>query len=208
VADVLGGRSRHAESQNELKAFRVLMATARCDTWQEQPFCLEYHYEGTKHRYTPDILVVWGAYQEVVEVQDDSEAELPENQATFALVGELLAEHGFHFRLWKRSEICAEPRLENADLVLRYRCVAVSSAEYEKLRRIFSSTPECHLRALCETSKTTVQNVLRLVLDGKLHIDWWKPLGLDSRISTIPIGRKVWPFPPSDYQEARCRYML
>jgi len=206
VADVLGGRSRHAESQNELKAFRVLMATARSDAWQEQPFCLEYHSGGTKHRYTPDILVVWGAYPEVVEVQDDSEAELPENQAHFALVGELLAEHGFHFRLWKRSEICAEPRLTNASFVLRYRCVAVPPAEYERLRRAFSSTPEWLLQTLCETSKTAVQNVLRLVLDGTLHIDWWQPLGLDSRISTTPIGRKVWPFPPPDL-EARCRYM-
>jgi hypothetical protein len=68
VADVFGGRSRHAESQNELKAFRILMATARSDAWQEQPFCLEYHHEGTQHRYTPDILVVWGAHQEAVEI--------------------------------------------------------------------------------------------------------------------------------------------
>lgn len=42
VADVAGGRSRHAESQNELRAFQVLIATARCDAWQEQPFSLEY----------------------------------------------------------------------------------------------------------------------------------------------------------------------
>jgi hypothetical protein len=61
VADVAGGRSRHAESQNELKAFQVLIATARCDAWQEQPFSLEYHLDGTKHRYTPDVLVSWGA---------------------------------------------------------------------------------------------------------------------------------------------------
>src|SRR5438128_5264361 len=60
VADVLGGRSRHAESQNELKAFQVLMATARSDGWQEQPFFLEYHHEGANHRYTPDVLVAWG----------------------------------------------------------------------------------------------------------------------------------------------------
>jgi hypothetical protein len=53
VADVAGGRSRHAEPQNELKAFQVLIATARSDAWQEQPFSLEYHLDGTKHRYTP-----------------------------------------------------------------------------------------------------------------------------------------------------------
>src|SRR5438874_2323395 len=60
VADVFHGRSRHAESQNEFKAFRILLATARADAWQEQPFKLEYHHEGAKHRYTPDILVIWG----------------------------------------------------------------------------------------------------------------------------------------------------
>jgi hypothetical protein len=40
---VLQGRSRHAESQNEIKAFRVLAATARADQWQEQPFLMEFH---------------------------------------------------------------------------------------------------------------------------------------------------------------------
>lgn len=57
VADVASGRSRHAESQNELRAFQVLIATARTNAWQEQPFFLEYQHEGKKHRYTPDALV-------------------------------------------------------------------------------------------------------------------------------------------------------
>ena len=57
VAGVLHGRSRQAESQNEIKAFRILAATARADTWQEQPFLLEYHLEQKRHRYTPDVMV-------------------------------------------------------------------------------------------------------------------------------------------------------
>ena len=150
VADVFHGRSRHAESQNELNAFRILLATARADAWQEQPFVLQYHHDGAKHRYTPDILVVWGAHQEVIEVKDDAEAELPENRARFALIGELLGEHGYHFRIWKRSEISAAPRLSNANLALRYRSVVVSAAERERLRRVFSSTPELPLRTLAE----------------------------------------------------------
>jgi len=123
VADVIHGRSRHAESQNELKAFQLLLATARADAWQEQPFILEYHHEGAKRRYTPDVLVIWRNHQQVVEVKEDSEAELPESRARFTLIDELLAEHGYHFRLWKESEICAEPRFTNANLVLRYRSV-------------------------------------------------------------------------------------
>ncbi len=197
VADVLGGRSRHAESQNELKAFQVLMATARSDGWQEQPFFLEYHHEGTKHRYTPDVLVAWGEHQEIVEIKEDAEADLPENQTRFELIRDLLAEHGLCFRVWKKSEICAESRMANVARILRYRSVQVPAAEHERIRRIFSVTPELRLRAFSETAMA-VQNVLRLVLDGKLHIDWWEPLGLDSRISTSPIGRQVWPFPPSE----------
>ena len=109
VADILAGRSRHAESQNELKAFRVLMATALSDAWQEQPFSLEYHHESAQHRYTPDILVAWGTHHEVVEVKEDSDTESPENQARFNLIRELLAGHGLCFRVRKKSEICAEP---------------------------------------------------------------------------------------------------
>ncbi len=193
VADVIRGRSRHAESLNELRAFRVLLATAQADGWQEQPFTLEYHQEGKKRRYTPDLLVVWGAHREVVEIKEDGEADLPENQTRFAKIRELLAEHGFYFRLWKRSEICAEPRLTNAGLILRYRSVEVPAVEREKIRRTFSTTSEVRLRTFGERLGINLQGVLRLVLDGALHINWWEPLSSYSRVSITPIGRQVWP---------------
>jgi hypothetical protein len=197
VADIVSGRSRHAESQNELRAFRVLLATAHADAWQEQPFVLEYHHDGAKHRYTPDILVVWGSNRQVVEIKEDSEADLPENRARFDLIGGLLAEHGYEFRLWKRSEICAEPRLTNVALILRYRCVEVSALERERIRQIFSSKRELRLHMLSEIPGITIPSVLRLVLDGTLHIDWWEPLDLQSTMSLAPIGRQVWPTCPA-----------
>ncbi len=202
VADVIHGRSRHAESQNELRAFQVLMATARADAWQEQPFILEYHDGETKHRYTPDLLVSWGTRREVVEIKDDREAGLPENQCRFALIGELLAEHGYSFRIWRRSEICAEPRLTNSNLVLRYRCIGVPAAERERIRRAFSLTTELSLHKLCEISEVPVQSVLRLVLDGAIHIDWWEALRLESTVSVVPVGRQIW---PCTSEEAACR---
>jgi hypothetical protein len=193
VADVIHGRSRHAESQNELRAFQILIATAQANSWQEQPFTLEYHHEGAKHRYTPDVLVNWGECQEVVEIKDDEEAALPENRARFALVAELLAEHGYHFRVWKRSEICAEPRLTNANLILRYRSVAVSPRDRERVRRAFSSATEFNLRTLSESSETAIPCVLRLVIEGALHIDWWESLRIESKVGIGPIGRQIWP---------------
>lgn len=205
VADVVNGRSRHAESQNELRAFQILLASGHADGWQEQPFVLEYHHDGKRHRYTPDILVAWSANREVVEIKDDSEAAKPENRARFALVRDLLAEHGYSFRVWTRSEICAEPRLANVGIVLRYRCVGVPAAEREKIRRAFSSGAELSLHTVSDTLGMTAAAVLRLVLDGILHIDWWEPLRLDSRVSGAPIGRQIWPVPLGcRSQEERC----
>jgi hypothetical protein len=135
-----------------------------------------------------------------VEIKDDREAELPDNQRRFALIGELLAEHGYGygFRVWRRSEICAEPRFTNSKLILRYRCIAESPTERERIRRAFSSTTELPLRKLCKLSEVSVQSGLRLVLAGAIQIDWWEPLGLDSRVSIAPVGRQIWPCPPEE----------
>jgi len=198
IADVINSRSRHAESQNELKAFRILLATGRSAKWQEQPFVLEYHHEGKVHRYTPDVLVVCGAHREVVEIKEDAEVELADNKSRFDLIRELLDDHGYQFRIWKRSEICAEPRLANVGIVLRYRCVEVAAVEYESIRRAFCSTSELPLRTFYKALGVTVPGVLRLVLDGVLHLDWWKPVGLDSTVSITPIGAQVWPFTARD----------
>jgi hypothetical protein len=195
VADVFGGRSRHAESLNELQAFRILLATAHADAWQEQPFVLEYHAKGEKHRYTPDLLVVWGERRELVEIKTDSDADLPENRARFAVISELLMDHGFQFRLWKKSEIFAEPRLSNVNLLLRYRSVSVPAVQRERIRRAFSASPDIRLRILLETLGITAQAALRLVLGGELYIDWWELLSMNSRLSIVPIGRQVWPCP-------------
>lgn len=203
IADVVHGRSRHAESQNELKAFQVLMATARADSWQEQPFTLEYRHAGAKHRYTPDALVVWGAYRVVVEVKEDKDAESPEAQARFSVIKEQLADHGYHFRLWKSSEIRAEPRLANANLILRYRCLAVPPRDKESLLRAFVSGAEIQLRSLCEATKVPAQRVLRLVMEGAVHIDWWEPVCLSSMVSITPIGRQEWPAPLAFAQPIR-----
>jgi len=193
VADVVSGRSRHAESQNEIKAWQIITATAHADSWQEQPFTLEYHDGGAKHRYTPDALVVRGADRVVVEVKEDKDAETPEARARFSVIRERLAGHGYQFRVWRSSEIRSEPRLANVALILRYRCVAVLPNDKAILLRAAAS--EIELGCLCTSAGAQVHSVLRLVLEGSLHIDWWKPLGLRSTISTNPIGRQEWPAP-------------
>lgn len=197
IADVFSHRSRHAESQNELKGFRILLAAGRPDHWLEQPFVLDYRDGGLKRHYTPDVLVVWGRHHEVIEIKEDLEADMPENQERFALIRELLSEHGHCFRVWSSSEISKEPRLTNAGLLLRYRCVIVPPVEREDIRQAFAIAPVLRLREFTKFKDSTLQSALRMVLSGSLHINWWEPLTLDSHISRSPIGPQIWPCPPN-----------
>jgi hypothetical protein len=82
VADFSLGRSLHTESLNELKGFRVLIATGGADLCREQPFRLEYRDMGMRHCYTPDVLVVWGSCREVVEIPLPAPHNCPVSQAS------------------------------------------------------------------------------------------------------------------------------
>ncbi|MGB8480672.1 MAG: TnsA endonuclease N-terminal domain-containing protein [Acidobacteriaceae bacterium] len=211
IADVDLHRSRHAETQNELRGIRVLLASGQPEVLQEQPFILEYNVEGKKRRYIPDLLAIWGNHREAIEIKEDSEADLPENQERFPLIRGLLSGYGFRFRVWRKSEICAEPRLSNANMILRYRRVEVASTEHEYIRLKFSSSPQITLQTFHNNPTIAIQSILRLVMAGTLHIDWWKPLTLDSTVCTTPIGHQAWPqrsINSPHHEEGRCRDSL
>jgi hypothetical protein len=200
VAHIAAEKSLHAESLNELAAFRVIIACSHADFCQEQPCVLEYRFAEKSHRYTPDVLLAWGTHFELAEIKDDAEAALPENQERFAAIKEALAEHGYAFRVWRRSEIIAEPRMSNVTLVLRYRTVEPSDLERERIRRAIQmdSNSSLTIGSLGEVSGISLQSILSLVLDGTLNINWWERLTLTSRIGGSPIGQQVWPCPAID----------
>ena len=188
------GRSRHAESQNELKAFQICSPLD-----MRMPGRNSLSFSNTtmmgKASLHPRHSRRLGRQSGSRGNQGRSEADMPENRARFALVRELLAEHRISFRVWTRSEICAEPRLANVGLVLRYRCVTVPASERERIRQRILPSGNGLACALRNIRNDGGPNVLRLVIEGMLHIDWWEPLGLESRVSIMPVGRQTWPSP-------------
>jgi len=77
------------------------------------------------------------------------------------------------------------------------------------VRCALASVPETDLHSLGEITKVPVQSLLRLVIDGAVHIDWWRLLCSSAAVSTTPIGRQEWPTPlaveRSLCEEIRCR---
>jgi hypothetical protein len=180
----------HCESHNELKAAVILVSAAHADVIKMQPFELIYHDDGKKCRYFPDSLLVWGNELWAVEIKDDKKAEDPQVRARYDLMADLLATHRINFCLWKKSEICSEPQLSNARSILRYQKCPVSPMQQERIRTMFVADPVIPLGKFDDDD---IRSVLRLVVEGKLHIDWTTNLSRSSWVSISPIGEQIWP---------------
>jgi hypothetical protein len=178
----------HGEGFNEPKALIVLVASAHADILKVQPLELVYEFEGQTLRYYPDFLIIWGDEIWIVEVKPDKYAE--KNKARFEHITKLLATHRMNFFLWKKSAITAQPRYENARLVIRYQLCKISVADRERIRLMFAQSPEILLRTLGDDDG---RSAMKLLIEGMLHVDWWSTLSRDSILSVWPIGRQEWP---------------
>lgn len=181
---------QHGESWNEAKGLSILINTAHPDILVVQPFQLRFRLDGVARRYIPDVLLVWGDDIWVVEIKEDKRADEPSEKARFKEIERALASHRMKFLVWKKTAICAEPRLHNALYIMRYQRCPVPTLDRERLRRQFEERPQVILGAL---SDDDIRYVLYLVIDGTLYLDWWAPLSRGSLISTKPIGRQEWP---------------
>jgi hypothetical protein len=178
VADTEHECTLGAESFNEFKALRIIVALGHYDSCKVQPCELKFKFNGLPCRYYPDFLIIRGWQLMLVEVKRDDKANRPEVQEFFKLVKTLLSEHGLEFVLWKESEIISEPRYTNVGLMLRYRRTQVSDVERERVRRAFNSATSMSLTTLSKVSAVSVQGICHLVLEGMLYIDWWETLVL------------------------------
>ena len=68
------------------------------------------------------MLVVWGTHREVVEVKEDSEAELAGESGTLCFDPRAAGGAWLSFPALEEIRDLREPRLTNVRLVLRYRC--------------------------------------------------------------------------------------
>jgi hypothetical protein len=177
----------HCESHKEIKAPVILVAAAHAEVIQMQPFELIYQQEGKKCRYFTDALLAWGNELWAVEVKDDRKANDPRVIARYEVIKNLLATHRIHFYFWKKSDICSEPRLSTARSILRYQKCPISPLE--GIRTMFAAQPVVEIGGLDDDD---IRCVLRLVVEGMLHIDWTSRLSRTLWVNTNarPAGNK------------------
>jgi hypothetical protein len=130
------GRMLQWESRNELNAFRLLDCCPTVTRFMEQPCQICYTQSGQSKSHYPAILVEISGRKELWEVKPEAKGHQPEVALRTALLTQALPKWGYEYRLVIDSDLAKQPRLSNAQILLRFGRTEVSGYEYESLRLI------------------------------------------------------------------------
>ncbi len=131
------------ESRNELNAFRLLDICATVTGFMEQPCQIRYTQAGQPKIHHPDILVAISGREELWDVTTRAKKQQPEVELRTAVLTKALAKWGYEYRVAIDSELATQPRLNNAQILLRFGRAEISGSDHESIRLI-----EKHQRVL------------------------------------------------------------
>jgi len=164
------------ESVHEGNAMRILDATPHVASFNEQPCEIIYTLDGVKRRHYPDLMVIEGNHREFWEVKTEADANSPEVAERTVFLIEALPEYGYEYRMVFAEVLAKQPRLDNVKRLNKLGRRPISSLEQEQIRRLFSHEPIISWGVFEQESPERLRNISRLILEGKLSIDFNLPL--------------------------------
>ena len=176
------------ESRPERDAIRIAAVDHRILGIQEQPFVVNYRFDGGLHKYTPDLQLALFPKPLVVEVKELAEANTPENQARFLEISRVLANEGFDFAVWTEKEFRSQPHLDIATYVLRYRNYPFDYNETRQVRVLLEKRGSLRSSELCKRCgpKVTTESLFAMSCFGLVHVNCGMPLGNDPTFHPVP----------------------
>jgi hypothetical protein len=164
------------ESVHEGNAMRILDASPHVVSFHEQPCEIIYSMNGEQYRHYPDFMVIEDHRREFWEVKTEADANSTEVAERTALLTRLLPEYGYSYRMVLAEVLARQPRLDNVKRLNKLGRQRVSMIEQERIRRLFTHEPVMSWGMFEQESPQTLRNVSRLILEGKLNIDFNQPI--------------------------------
>ncbi len=164
------------ESVHEGNAMRILDATPNVTSFTEQPCEIIYPFNGALHSHYPDLMVIEGKHREFWEVKTESDANNPENAERTEFLIEALPTYGYDYRIVLAEVLAKQPRLDNVKRLNKLGRQSISLIEQECIRRLFTDEPVISWGVFEQQSPQRLRNVSRLILEGKLSIDFNQPI--------------------------------
>lgn len=172
------------ESPHEGNAMRILDATPQVIAFNEQPCEIIYTLNGEKRRHYPDLMVMEGNGRELWEVKTEADANQSEVAERTAFLMETLPEYGYGYRVVLAEVLAKQPRLNNVKRLNKLGRQSISLIEQERIRRLFAKEPVMAWGMFEQQSTQTLRNISRLILQGKLSIDFNQPINSATSISS------------------------
>jgi hypothetical protein len=164
------------ESIHEGHAMCILDASPCVTEFYEQPCEIVYALNGEQRRHFPDFLVNEGHYHEFWEVKTESDASSPEVAERTAFLAEVLPKYGYGYQVVLAESLAKQPRLDNVKRLIKLGRQPISDLEQECIRRLFTCEAAVTWGMFEQQSLQTLRNISRLILEGKLRIDFNQPI--------------------------------
>jgi len=180
------GRMMHWESTLERDAFYLLDINPAIREFCEQPAQITYTQNDSEHRHFPDILVRTDHGSLFKEVKTDEEASDEKIIDRTTLLKPLLHTQGFGYELLRESDIRREPRLSNAQRILRYGRITLKHHEQETfIQRYFKNGCSCNLIDITHNGRDQkdIPHLCQMILIGTIAMDIEQPWGNETLFS-------------------------
>ena len=164
------------ESVHEANAMRILDATPHVASFNEQPCEIIYMLDGVQHQHYPDLMVIEGNHREIWEVKTEADANSPGVADRTAFLIEALPDYGYEYRMVFAEVLAKQPRLDNVKRLNKLGRRPISSIEQERIRRLFTHEPVISWGVFEQESLERLRNISRMILEGKLSIDFNQPI--------------------------------
>ena len=125
LSSLLQGAAMDAASSLEFDVLRDLELDPENSWFIEQPLKLVYDDAGRSRTCMPDVLVVRPEYVECLDVKYESQACLPEREATWKALGAAFQALGMGYSVITERHVRRQPRFRNVTDVFRRRHVPV-----------------------------------------------------------------------------------
>lgn len=171
-------RMIHWESWNERNAFRLLDCEPKVNGFREQPCRIVYVIDGVRHTHFPDILVVFANAKEIWEVKPRCEALRPDVRVRTSFLTQALIQWGYVYRIALGEDLAQQPRLDNANVLVRFGRKPVTDYDYDIIHRALCNRGTLNWSEACrgDYGASGRESLCGLALRGMLRINMDVPI--------------------------------
>jgi hypothetical protein len=173
-------------SELERRMAVLLETCPAVSSWRAQPQTFQVIVDGVAHRYTPDFEAVTAAGTFLVETKPGSKLKDPYVRSLHDAFQKQCLAPGVFFVAVDEVEIGRQPRLANAELVRRYRCITPTPCTRSRLVSMLENGATCSVRDLIigdPSGRMSFEIILGEAMNRVIWLlDDTQPLGAATRV--------------------------